>query len=352
MTEPLDGLVLGCTNSSKLTGSYLYFLVAGGLISFTSLLIFSTNLLVAAVLLKLILKQSSRNWCFVLNLAVADSLVGVSITGVATENFSAYYNNGSYIPSSGSYTYGKRSCLIRMACVTTPFAASIFSMFLISLDRYVSIRRPLHYAQLLGKWVVAGSLLVLWIISFSVGFAPVMVQQLQADSYDGFCAFFSVNRQPGITILFSAFFFPVICMFVYMYMDILRISYSHQKQISQVREAVSRASDHPQQQQQQQHQNFWGHIRALRTVVVVVGCFLGLWCPFFVVCIVQILCKSPRLTSVLENYLWLLGMFNSLMNPLVYAFWQREFRLQLSDSCSCFTRLFSVRPPGADQLPS
>ena len=176
--------------------------------------------------------------------------------------------------------------------------------------------------------------------------SSVMVQQLQAKkAYDGFCAFFSVMHDVSIIVLYSVLFFPVLSLFIYMYLDILKIACSHQKQISQVRLASSRSADlhqgqhhyqhHP--QHQQLRSGYWGHVKALRTVAVLVGCFLVLWCPFFVVCIVHILCKKCGLTHVLENYVWLLGLSNSLINPLVYAFWQREVRLQLATMFSCIT---------------
>lgn len=168
-----------------------------------------------------------------------------------------------------------------------------------------------------------------------------MVRQLQTDAYDGFCAFFSVIHKMSM-IVFSVCFFPVLFVFLYIYLDILKISCSHQNQICQVRQAGSRRADQHDHQrdshdQQRPRGGFLSHVKALRTVAVLVGCFLVLWCPFFVVGIVQLLCKSCQLADVLENYLWLLGLSNSLINPLVYAVWQKEVRLQLAALFSCLT---------------
>ncbi|KAM4545878.1 glucose-dependent insulinotropic receptor [Odontesthes bonariensis] len=319
----------------------------GVILSIASCLIVSTNLLVAAALLKLLLKKSSQSWCFVLNLALADILVGVAITGLATEDLNTQ-NQSSLVVINATHPapLGKTQCLMRMAFVTSPCMASITSMFLISLDRYAAIKMPLRYSLMSGRATVAGCLLVLWISSFTTGFLPVMVQQLQArKAYDGFCALFSVMHDVGIIGMYSVLFFPVLSLFIYMYLDILKIACSHQKQISQVGQASSRSADLHQGQQHHQHHaqhqqlrsGYWAHVKALRTVAVLVGCFLVLWCPFFVVCIVHILCKQCGLKHVLENYLWLLGLSNSLINPLVYAFWQREVRLQLAAMFSCLT---------------
>uniref|UniRef100_A0A3B4WJ66 G protein-coupled receptor 119 n=1 Tax=Seriola lalandi dorsalis TaxID=1841481 RepID=A0A3B4WJ66_SERLL len=333
----------------------------GVILSIAACLIISTNLVVALALLKLLLKKSSQSWCFVLNLALADALVGVAITGLATEDFNS---NNNIIPqnqvTAGLPTnatppaQGKNRCLMRMAFVTSPCTASIMSMFLISLDRYAAIKMPLRYSLLSGKGTAVGSLLALWISAITVGFLPVMVRQLQAEGYSGFCAFFSVIHEVGIIVLFSLCFFPVLSVFVYIYLDILKIACSHQKQICQVRQAGSRTADHHGHQHYQHHHQhqqlrsgYWSHVKALRMVAVLVGCFLVLWCPFFVVCIVHVLCKTCELAGVLENYLWLLGLSNSLINPLVYAFWQKEVRLQLAAMFSCFTgRLLAAGSQG------
>uniref|UniRef100_A0A3Q1B6X5 G-protein coupled receptors family 1 profile domain-containing protein n=1 Tax=Amphiprion ocellaris TaxID=80972 RepID=A0A3Q1B6X5_AMPOC len=313
--------------------------VMGLILMVASCLIVSTNLLVAAALFKLLLKKSSQSWCFVLNLALADTLVGLAITGLATEDFTS---NASHNRP------GKTECLIRMAFVASPCTASILSMFLISLDRYAAIKMPLHYSLLSGRGTAAVFLLALWITAVIVGFSPVMIQPLQADeTYDGFCAFFSVIDKVGIIVLFSSCFFPVLCLFIYIYLDILKIACSHEKRICRVWQASSRMEDLHQQQQQHLRSCYWSHVKALRTVALLVGSFFFLWCPFFVVCIVHVVCTSCELKTLLENHLWLLGLSNSLINPLVYAFWQREVRLQLLSMFSGIKgRLVTAGPPG------
>ncbi|XP_069001642.1 glucose-dependent insulinotropic receptor [Embiotoca jacksoni] len=336
--------------------------VMGVVLSIASCLIISTNLLVAVALLKLLLKKSSQSWCFVLNLALADTLVGVAITGLATEDFNSHVTENQRGLVAGELltnatrpsAQGRTRCLMRMAFVMSPCTASILSMFLISLDRYAAIKMPLRYSLLSGKGTAVGFLLALWISSLTLGFLPVMVQQLQVEEvYDGFCAFFSVIHDVGMIVLFSVVFFPVLSLFIYMYLDILKIACSHQKQIFRVSQASSRTRDrhdHQHYQHQQLRNCYWSHVKALRTVALLVGCFLLLWCPFFVVCIVHIVCENCGLKGVLENYLWLLGLSNSLINPLVYAFWQKEVRLQLAAMFSCITgRLLAAGPPGVTE---
>lgn len=176
-TEPSVTMTPDWVDSNGLTAeSDVRPRVMGVILSIASCLIISTNLLVAAALLKLLLKRSSQSWCFVLNLALADALVGVAITGLATEDFETNSNNITQNPdpltSATPPAPGKTRCLMRMAFVTSPCTASIMSMFLISLDRYATIKMPLRYSQLSGKGTAVGSLMALWITSLTMGFLP------------------------------------------------------------------------------------------------------------------------------------------------------------------------------------
>uniref|UniRef100_A0A8C6SDJ2 G protein-coupled receptor 119 n=1 Tax=Neogobius melanostomus TaxID=47308 RepID=A0A8C6SDJ2_9GOBI len=306
-----------------------------------SCLIISTNLLVAAALAKILLKKRRQSWCFVLNLAVADTLVGVAITGLAMEDFNTDNGNGTQSrPPNLAAAQGRGRCLLRMTFVSSPCIASIMSMFLISLDRYAAIKLPLRYAQRSGRGVAAGALASLWVCAFALGFMPVMMPSLQSEEYNGSCEFFSVIYDVGIIILYSVCFFPVLSVFVYIYLDILKIACTHQRQILQVRQAGSRTSEYGNSTDHhlKLRSPYWSHVKALRTVALLVGCFLLLWCPFFITCLVKLLCGSCQLTQLLEGYLFLLGLSNSLINPLVYAFWQREVRLMLADMFSCCKR--------------
>lgn len=285
--------------------------IIGWILRVESTLIVLTNLLVAIALVLLIRKGGNHSWSFVLNLAIADILVGLAITGIATD-----------VVKGSMVSIHKEACLLRMSFVITPSAASILTMFFISLDRYVAIKVPLRYSQLMGTKMIAGVLACLWLLSTVVGFLPNLVKNMQHSRYESVCTFFSVINPQSIIIVFGATFFPILLVFTYFYLDILKIAWSHQRRIEQAMQARSRCL---------LPSRYWGHVKALRTVTVLVGCFTLCWCPFFVVCVIQVLCPPCKLYWFLENHLWLLGLANSLINPLVYAFWQREVRQQLCD---------------------
>ncbi len=287
----------------------------GFILSAGSILIISTNLLVVIALVLLIRKRGCQSWCFVLNLSIADILVGVAITGIATDAL-----------EGTTSSMEKGICLLRMTFIMAPSAASILTMFLISLDRYVAIKLPLRYSQLMNGKMIAGALVPVWLISVTVGFLPSILKPLQKEDYNKVCTFFSVIEPKSIIVVFCLFFFPLLSVFIYFYMDILKIACGHQKRI-RAQQAGSRFLT---------SSRYWGHVKALRTVAVLIGCFTLFWCPFFVVSIVQVSCPNCELYDFLENHLWLLGLANSLINPLVYACWQREVRSQI---CEIFAHI-------------
>ncbi|XP_039621863.1 glucose-dependent insulinotropic receptor [Polypterus senegalus] len=283
--------------------------VFGWILTVSSVLIVTTNLLIASALLLLIRRKKNKSWYFVFNLAVADILVGFAIIGIVKEVF-----------NSNTLQTQKTTCLIRMAWVTSSSTASILAMFLIAFDRYLAIKQPFRYLQIMTAIVVAACICGQWLLSFLIGFLPVMVKELQTSTYNDVCTFFSVVRPKAMILVFSVGFFPVLCVFIYFYCDILKIAYSHQRQIREAQPAGSLP---------QQPGYFHRDMKALRTVTIQVGCFTLSWAPFFVVCAIQACCETCYLYQVIENYLWLLGLSNSLLNPLVYACWQRDVREQV-----------------------
>lgn len=289
--------------------------IIGWILSVQATLIIFTNLLVAIALVLLMRKGGSSSWSFVLNLAIADILVGLAITAIATDAI-----------KGRAVSMHKKVCLLRMSFIITPSAASILTMFFISLDRYVAIKVPLRYSQLMGTKMTAGVLVFLWLLSTVVGFLPNMVKKMQSSRYESVCTFFSVINPQSIIIVFCATFFPILLVFIYFYLDILKIAWSHQRRIGQAMQVNSRCL---------LPGRYWGHFKAFKTVTVLVGCFTLCWCPFFVVSVIQVLCPPCKLYWFLENHLWLLGLSNSLINPLVYAFWQREVRQQLCEMFAC-----------------
>ncbi|XP_071425721.1 glucose-dependent insulinotropic receptor [Pithys albifrons albifrons] len=282
----------------------------GAILSILASLIIAANMLVAIVLLCVIHKSGSKGLCFVLNLAIADTIVGFTVMGLAIDEFSHPFN-----PSHDF-------CILRMAFVTFSSAASILSLILVACDRHLAIRKPFHYFQLVTGRRVGMCLVGLWLVAALIGFLPVLIPSFQMPYDLEKCSFFHVFHPAYLLTMFCIGFFPALFLFLYLYCDMLKIASMHVQHIQEVEQAGLAGGCPPPRPT--------SDMKAMRTVATLIGCFMLSWLPFFVASIVLMLCPKCFPYKVIENFLWLLGLGNSLLNPLLYSYWQRDVRLQLS----------------------
>ncbi|XP_013797693.1 glucose-dependent insulinotropic receptor [Apteryx mantelli] len=295
-------------------------------------LIITANVLVAIALLRLIQKNSCNGLYFVLNLAVADSMVGFTVVGLVMDEFSQ--------PFYPTQTF----CVLRMAFVTSSSAASILSLTLVACDRHLAIRQPFHYFRLVTGLRVGVRLVGLWLFAAIIGFLPVLAPSFQQISARDKCTFFGVFQPSYMLTVFCVGFFPALFLFVYLYCDMLKIAAVHVQHIREVEHAGLAGGCPP--------PRATSDVKAMRTVAMLTGCFTLSWLPFFIASIVQTMCPECVPYKVIENYLWLLGLGNSLLNPLLYSFWQKDVRLQLSQLAASVKRRVLLRLGNGSDFPS
>lgn len=86
--------------------------------------------------------------------------------------------------------------------------------------------------------------------------------------------------------------------------------------------------------QQQQRRKFLSHQRlrmqrdnkAAKTLGIIMGAFLFCWLPFFAWYVLSTMCDSLVTPPTIVSTLFWIGYFNSVLNPVIYAFYNRDFR--------------------------
>ena len=75
--------------------------------------------------------------------------------------------------------------------------------------------------------------------------------------------------------------------------------------------------------------------RAGKTLSIIMGCFIVCWLPFFVVALVHPLCRQCRFPAELMSIVTWLGYCNSAINPAIYTFFNKDFRIAFKKVLHC-----------------
>lgn len=291
-----------------------------------SILIPSTNLVVMRVIWQLRRKKPSRNYIFILNLAAADLLVGVMCFGEA-------FDDAIDIALDRNLNI----CLWRICMSITPCIGSMLTLLLVSLDRYLAVKLPLYYPTLMRKKPILFSLVVLWSVSLLVGHMPLFSSYLQQSNFTGECGLLSATKSDYLFIICFGIFIPALLTLICLHISVGRIAYLQHKRIRHAFLHMDTSSAH------------FRHFKALRTVLVVIICFILFWGPYYVTAIVRATCSSCNLSPLLKDLLFILGETNSLVNPFIYSLYSKDIRTQLSKLMKCKTKS-QIKPFRANNL--
>uniref|UniRef100_A0A672IXM6 5-hydroxytryptamine (serotonin) receptor 7c n=1 Tax=Salarias fasciatus TaxID=181472 RepID=A0A672IXM6_SALFA len=275
----------------------------------TAVTVMGNTLVVIAVCVVKKLRQPS-NYLLV-SLAVADLSVAIVVMPfvIVTDL------------TGGKWLFGDFFCNIFIGMDVMCCTASIMTLCVISVDRYLGITRPLTYPARQNGQLMAKMILGVWLVSASITLPPFCGWAKNVHTA-GVCL---ISQDFGYTIYSTAvaFYIPMLVMLV-MYYKIFRAARK-----SGECAALSRLEQ-----------------KAATTLGVIVGVFAVCWLPFFIlstarpfICGVECSCVPIWLERTL---LWL-GYANSLMNPFIYAFFNRDLRSTYRDLLRCRYRNINRR---------
>lgn len=276
--------------------------------------------------------QPRSTYLFLGNVSLADLVTGIAwIVGLAyPEKYSNHY-----------------SCAIREGTMVSATMSSIFSVGLIGFDRYLYIVHGLKYETWMSSGRVRLLIIMAWIMGSAIGFLPLM--GWYGDTQNGkICWIIFLFPPQAIFIMVTAAMVPVITTgmlySIILYRAIQKISQLQQmdkQNNSNITENYlrqfrgnARQSDASVESTQCKTPHKW---KAVKVVIFTSGTFVITWMPYLVVSHVYVVvCKDNkntdecrRLEFWLASPLPVLGFLNSLLNPIIYAWWHKGFRTSL-----------------------
>ena len=75
--------------------------------------------------------------------------------------------------------------------------------------------------------------------------------------------------------------------------------------------------------------------KAMRTLGILMGAFLFCWLPFFLWYTSVSFCDSCHTPRLVESLLFWVGYLNSTLNPIIYAYFNRDFRYAFRSILAC-----------------
>ena len=291
---------------------------------------------------------------FIVSLACADMFVSVCIMpfAVVTQGL------------KGRWLFGQVFCSAWSSLDILCCTASTLNLCAVSVDRYIAITSPLKYHATLTRARALGIICVVWLFSAFLAMTQLIWKLFIGQTTEirpGFeiCTY-ALDRTFRMYAASSSFFIPLAVVII-IYMRIFRVAYKQARQIKAMHNQLhpslpSRAQISHQEHVANGNNNSGGfpdrartpsvrtsmdfgfparevcshrhsrELKAFKTVAAVLGAFIICWIPFAVTFVVEAYCRSCHLPlAMMDTFLWL-GYINSIVNPIIYAFFNRTFR--------------------------
>ncbi|XP_066548327.1 sphingosine 1-phosphate receptor 1 [Amia ocellicauda] len=261
---------------------------------------------------------------FIGNLALSDLLAGV------------VYTCNILLSGANTYKLTPIQWFFREGSMFVALAASVFSLLAIAIERHLTmLKMKLHNGSNTCRVFLLIS--TCWFISAILGGLPIM----------GWNCIGSMSSCSTVLplyhktyILFCTTVFSVILMaIVILYARIYSLVRTRSRKLVFRKYSNSRSSKSSEKS-----------LALLKTVIIVLSCFIACWAPLFILLLLDVACKTGE-CAILYKAEWFLALavLNSAMNPLIYTLTSNEMRRAFLKMLLC--SVCSGQPSGKFKRP-
>ncbi|XP_076603649.1 trace amine-associated receptor 13c-like [Chaetodon auriga] len=289
-------------------------------------LLYLASLLTATLNLLLIISIShfrqlhSPTNLLLLSLAVSDFFVGLLVMPI------------EILMTWTCWVLGDLLCALYFFLPVTLISASVGSMVLISVDRYVAVCDPLRYPIRITHGVITISVCLCWICSVFYSVFLLYDHLKQPGRYNSCHGECVVNIAGDVDVV-VAFILPI-TVIVLLYLRVFAVAASQARAVrSHVAAVRLRPAATPMTKKSE--------LKAARTLGVVVAVFLICYSPYYCVSLTG---RDILIGSSAEAFMSFLMYLNSCLNPVIYALLYPWFRKAIR-----VTVTLQILQPGSSQ---
>ncbi|XP_003973119.2 adenosine receptor A1-like isoform X2 [Takifugu rubripes] len=268
----------------------------------------------------------NTTFCFIVSLAVADIAVGVLVIPLAII-ISQGFNTQFY------------TCLLLSCLLLIITQCSILSLLAIAIDRYLRVKIPTRYSTIVTQRRANVAVCLCWTLSFLTGLVPMLgwnnheSQKNLSISSEIICQFTVVMRMDYM--VYFNFFGWVVAPLTIMIALYAEVFWLIRRQLNRRAKATADGERY-----------YRKELKLAKSLALVVFLFALCWLPIHIMNCINFFCKNCEV----PKYVMYVGIFmshvNSALNPMVYAFKIKQFRVLLIQ----ITRRFLLCKP-ADPTP-
>ncbi|XP_054026835.1 cannabinoid receptor 2 [Dryobates pubescens] len=224
--------------------------------------------------------------------------------------------------------FSKEVFLLQLAGVTTSFSASLSSLLLTALDRYLCISRPSEYKLLVTRRRAGMALGVLWLTCATIASLPLLGWN---------CCTLNSTCSQLFPFVDGSYLSSWVC-FSLLQLGCIVAAYAHV--LRRARRHVACMGEH-----QGQDSRMRMDVMLAKTLAMVLAVLVLCWSPVLALMTYSIFSRlSSRLRKAFA-FCSTLCLLNSMVNPIIYALRSKELSASLRMVFSHFRR--QLKAPGA-----